>query len=147
MNRRTFLLTMTRCAGAALGGWASVGMAARPASKEQPPGPKKALPPLGEKFSYDNFKAHIGETFSIYGGPGLRKVINLKLVAVEGLRRDKKTEQFAARFSGPADDPLPSGVYQFQHLTSGEFQLLIGPTGKADAKGRYYRADFNLLLP
>lgn len=147
MNRRIFLVTMTYGTGIALGGWASVGMAARPAPKEPPPGPKKALPPLGEKFSYDNFKAHIGETFSIYGGPGLRKVINLKLVAVEGPRRDKKTEQFAVRFSGPADDPLPSGVYQFQHPTSGEFRLLIGPTGKADAKGRYYRADFNLLLP
>ncbi|MDS4028778.1 MAG: hypothetical protein RKO66_01720 [Candidatus Contendobacter sp.] len=147
MNRRTFLVAMTRFVGTALGGWVSVGMTARPASKEQPPGPKKALPPLGEKFSYDNLKAHVGETFSIYGGPGLRRVISLKLVAVEGLRRDKKTEQFAVYFLGPTNDPLPSGVYQFQHLTSGEFQLLIGPTGKADTKGRYYRADFNLLLP
>ncbi|MDG4550379.1 MAG: hypothetical protein P9F75_14470 [Candidatus Contendobacter sp.] len=145
MNRRTFLVAMTYGAGIALGGQVSLGMAAGPATKGQPPGPKKALPSLGERFSYDSLKAHVGETFSVYGGPGLRKVVNLKLVAVEGLRRDKKTEQFAARFLGPADDPLPSGVYQFQHLTSGEFQLLIGPTGKTDAKGRYYQAIFNLL--
>ncbi|MFO1422538.1 MAG: hypothetical protein U1F70_02640 [Candidatus Competibacteraceae bacterium] len=147
MNRCTFLVAMTYGAGIALGGRVSLGMAAGPATKGQPPVPKKALPSLSEQFSYDNLKTHVGERFSIYGGPGLRRVINLKLVAVEGLRRDKKTEQFAARFPGPADDPLPSGVYQFQRLTSGKFRLLIGPAGKANAKGRYYRADFNLLLP
>jgi hypothetical protein len=121
-------------------------MAARPAPKVPPSSPK-SLPPLGEKFSYDNLKAYIGETFYVYGGQGLRNVVNLKLIAVEGLRRDQNTEQFAARFRGPIDDPLPSGVYQFQHSASSEFRLLIGPTGTADAKGRYYRADFNLLLP
>ena len=138
---------MTYGTGIALGGWISVGIAARPAPKAPPPPDPKPLPPLGEKFSYDNFKAHIGETFYVYGGKGVRNVANLKLVAVESHRRDKSTEQFAVRFRGPADDPLPSGVYQFQHPTSSEFQLLIGPTGKADAEGRYYRADFNLLLP
>ena len=121
-------------------------MAARPAPAMPSPG-LKSLPPLGETFSYDNFKAHIGETFYVYGGQGLRNVVNLKLITVEGLRRDNNTEQFAARFLGPADDPLPSGVYQFQHPASGEFRLLLGPTGVADAKGRYYRADFNLLSP
>lgn len=121
-------------------------MAARPVPKTPPPSPK-SLPPLGEHFSYDNFKAHIGETFYVYGGQGLRNVVNLKLVAVEGHRRDNNTEQFAVRFLGPADDPLSSGVYQFQHPISSEFQLLVVPTGVSDAGGRYYRADFNLLSP
>ncbi len=121
-------------------------MAARPAPAMPSPG-LKSLPPLGETFSHDSLKAHVGETFYVYGGKGLRSVVNLKLVAVEGLRRDKSAEQFAARFSGPVEEPLSAGVYQFQHPASGEFQLLIGPTGTADAEGRYYRADFNLLLP
>jgi hypothetical protein len=121
-------------------------MTARSAPKTPASG-SKSLPPLGEMFSYDNFKAHIGETFYVYGGTGLRNVVNLKLVAVENLRRDKNAEQFAVRFLGPTDDPLPSGVYQFQHPASSEFRLLLGPTGIADAKGRYYRADFNLLSP
>jgi hypothetical protein len=120
-------------------------MAARSASKTPPSSPV-SLPPLGEKFSYDNFKAHVGETFYVYGGQGLRNVVNLKLVAVEGLRRDKNAEQFAARFRGPAYDPLPGGVYHFQHPASGEFDLLIAPT-ISDSKGQYYRADFNLLSP
>lgn len=145
MNRRNFIKNTIPWFVVALGGWGSVGMAARPAPKA-PPSPA-SLPPLGEKFSYDNFKAYIGETFYVYGGEGLRNVVNLKLVAVEGLRRDLSTEQFVVRFRGPADDPLPSGVYQFQHPASGEFRLLIGPTGLVDAKGRYYRAEFNLLLP
>ncbi len=130
---------------AALGGWGSVGMAARPASKTPPPSPK-SLPPLGENFSHDNFKAHVGETFYVYGGQGLRNVVNLKLVAVEGHRRDQNTEQFAASFLGPTYDPLPGGVYHFQHSASGEFDLLIAPA-MSDSKGQYYRADFNLLLP
>ncbi len=120
-------------------------MAARPAPKTPTSGPK-SLPPLGETFSYDNFKAHIGETFYVYGGTGLRNVVNLKLVAVEDLRRDKNAEQFAVRFSGPVEEPLPGGVYHFQPSASGEFDLLITPT-MSDSKGRYYRADFNLLLP
>ena len=146
MNRRNLIKNTISWFVVAAGGWGSVGMAARPASKTPPPGPA-SLPSLGETFSYDNFKAHIGETFYVYGGNGLRNVVNLKLVAVEGLRRDNGTEQFAVRFLGPTDDPLPSGVYQFQHPASSEFRLLLGPTGIADAKGRYYRADFNLLSP
>jgi hypothetical protein len=145
VNRRNFIKNTISWFGVAFGGWVSVGLAARP-RPNPPPGPT-ALPSLGEKFSYDSFKAHIGQTFYVYGGKGLRNVVNLKLVAVEGLRRDNSTEQFAVRFLGPAADPLPSGVYQFQHPASSEFRLLIGPTGKADAKGRYYRADFNLLSP
>lgn len=128
-----------------LGGWGSVGMTARSAPKTPSSGPK-SLPPLGETFSHDNFKAHIGETFYVYGGKGLRNVVNLKLVAVENLRRDKNTEQFAVRFSGPVEEPIPGGVYHFQHSASGEFDLLIAPAS-SDGKGRYYRADFNLLLP
>jgi len=116
-------------------------MAARPA-----PPSIKPLPPLGETFSYAGFKAHVGETFSVYGGQGLRAVVDLKLVAVESHRRDRKTEQFAARFLGPAENPLPGGVYHFQHPASGEFDLLIAPA-MSDGKGRYYRADCNLLLP
>lgn len=146
MNRRYFIKNTITWFGIAFGGWVSGGMAAPPTPNASRPG-QKSLPPLGEQFSYDNFRAHMDETFYVYGGEGLRTVVNLKLVAVEGRRRDKNTDQFAARFLGPADDPLPSGLYQFQHSASGEFQLTIGPTGVSDAQGRYYRADFNLLLP
>lgn len=40
----------------------------------------------------------------------------------------------------------PADAYHFQHSASGEFDLLIAPAS-SDGKGRYYRADFNLLLP
>lgn len=145
MNRRDFIKSAISWVGVAFGGWTSVGLAARPAPKTPPPGPA-SLPSLGETFSYDNFKAHIGQTFYVYGGKGLRNVVNLKLVAVEGLRRDNSTEQFAVRFSGPVEEPLSGGVHHFQHSASGEFDLLIAPA-MFDGKSRYYRADFNLLLP
>ena len=145
MNRRDFIKNAISWFAVALGGWGSAGLAASPTPKPSPPGPR-ALPQLGETFGYDNFKAHVGETFYVYGGKGLRNVVNLKLVAVDGLRRDKNAEQFAVRFSGPVEEPLSGGVYHFQHSASGEFDLLIAPA-MFDGKSRYYRADFNLLLP
>ncbi len=140
MNRRTFLVAMTGCTGVAIGGRLPVGMAAPPTAKASPP-PRA---PLSERFSYEGFRAYIGETFYVYGGQGLRNVVNLQLVAVDGQRQGKETEQFVARFRGPGDDPLAAGVYQFQHPTAGEFRLLIAPA-VSDSKGHYYRADFNLL--
>lgn len=137
MQRRGFIKVTMVFSGMALGGWIPAGMAARPAAKAP-------LVPLGEGFSYDKLKAYIGETFQVYGGPGLRIVVNLKLVGVDRPRRSKETEQFVARFQGSGDDRLEGGVYQFQHSTAGEFRLLIAPT-ISDGQSQYYRADFNLL--
>ncbi len=138
MQRRGFIKNTILFTGMALGGWIPAGMAARPAVKAPP------RIPLSEQFSYDNFRAYVGETFQVYGGQGLRTVANLKLVGVDRPRRSRETEQFVARFQGSSDDLLEGGVYQFQHLTAGEFRLLIAPT-VSDGQSQYYRADFNLL--
>ena len=141
MQRRGFIKNTVVFAGIAFGGWMPVGIAARAPTKPEPPPPRV---PLSGQFSYDHFRAYIGETFYVYGGQGLRNVVNLQLVAVDSYRQSQQTEQFVARFLGPDYDLLEGGVYQFQHSTGGEFQLLIAPT-ISDKKGQRYRADFNLL--
>ena len=100
--------------------------------------------PLGQSFSYENFMAHIGDEFLVYGQEeGLHKVIPLRIAEVILRSRDEKSVQFSVRFSGPAEYPLQGGVYSFEG-NSDEFRLLLNPAGE-DEYRRHYFADFNLL--
>lgn len=134
MKRRFFTMA---CAGVVLGFASSWQVLAAPR-------PSKKVP-LSQSFSYANFKAHIGEVFSVYAGPGLREVVKLKLTAVDEHRLNPHTEQFTARFKGPYGYPLEKGVYFFENRLSGKFQLFLEPAGGGGPQGRFYRAGFNLL--
>lgn len=94
--------------------------------------------------TYADFAALKNESFSVYGGKGLRKVIFLKLIEVSQAREQNKTVEFSLRFQGPADYPLDKNVYTFEHAKTGAFPLFLEPAG-ADVNGRYYQALFNLL--
>jgi hypothetical protein len=54
-------------------------------------------------------------------------------------------ENFALLFLGPADRLLPQGIYWFESVTLGRFELFIVPVGR-DAKGIQYQALFNRLV-
>lgn len=100
--------------------------------------------PLSEQLTREGFLARLGERFRVWGGSGLRRVVELELVEVEDLNLTERLAQFAVVFRGPGDYPLDKGVYTFDNPRSGRFELLIEPAGE-DASGRLYQVDFNLL--
>lgn len=108
--------------------------------------PAAALP--SRSYHYADFKPYLGESFSVFGGNTGNKVwtmtVELKLIEISELRKDRATEQFWVRFQGPADYSLDKGVYTFEQAKTGQFKLFLEPAG-VDAKGRYYQAHFNLL--
>ena len=100
--------------------------------------------PLAEHYTYERFKAYQGESFRVWGGEGLRRVIELKLERIEETRLSEKIEQFTLHFSGPADYQLDKNTYKFEHPQSGLFRLWIEPTD-VKSQQQWYRADFNQL--
>lgn len=95
-------------------------------------------------MNHADFKALVGENFSVYGGMGLRKVITLKLIEVSPPRENDKLVDFSARFQGPADYSLDKNIYTFEQAQTGAFPLFLEPAG-VDTNGRYYQALFSLL--
>jgi hypothetical protein len=95
--------------------------------------------------SYDSFLTYIGERFRVYGGPGAREVVSLRLIEVSERHRDTHTETFSVRFQGPPDRPPSNGVYTFEHPRSGTFELFLEAAG-SEADALYYRAGFNLMV-
>ncbi|MEZ5594483.1 MAG: hypothetical protein R3F53_28885 [Gammaproteobacteria bacterium] len=95
-------------------------------------------------YSYEQFKAYIGESFRVWGGEGLGRVIELKLESIDVDQIDAKVEQFKLYFSGPTDYKLDTNSYKFQHPQSGVFRLWLEPIADSTSQ-RWYRVDFNLL--
>lgn len=103
-----------------------------------------AAEPLSEQLTREGFFAHLGESFRVWGGAGLRQVVTLELIEVEDLNLTERIAQFTVVFRGPDDYPLDKGVYTFDNPRSGRFELLIEPTGQDDG-GLIYAIDFSLL--
>ena len=95
-------------------------------------------------YSYEQFKAYVGESFRVWGGEGLGRVIELKLESIEVGQIDARVEQFKLFFSGPTDYKLDKNSYKFQHPQSGVFRLWLEPIADSTSQ-RWYRVDFNLL--
>lgn len=141
MNRRFLLAATTAVMGLSLfGGWPRVFAASPTRAKPVP-----SLLPLSSRITHDTLKAYVGQSFMVYGGSGARYVVNLVLVALEDRHLGTETDEFSARFRGPVSNPLDTGVYFFEHPSSGKFQLMLEPIG-ATKSGLNYRAIFNLLL-
>ena len=100
--------------------------------------------PLSENLTHEGFLAHLGERFRVWGGSGLRRVVELELIEVEDLALSEQLAQFSVIFRGPGDYPLEKDGYTFEHPRSGRFKLFIEPAGE-DSQGRLYQVDFNLL--
>ncbi len=141
MNRRSFFAATTAVIGISLfGGWPRVFAASPTRAKPVP-----RLLPLSSSISHDTLKAYVGQGFKVYGGPGARYVLNLVLISIEDRYLGSETDEFSAHFRGPVSNPLDTGVYFFEHPSSGKFQLMLEPIGTS-ASGLDYRAIFNLLL-
>jgi len=55
-------------------------------------------------------------------------------------------EGFSLTFIDATNRPLPQQTYAMEHGEMGKFDLFIVPV-KSDARGRYYQAIFNRLVP
>ncbi len=137
MKRRAFIAAAALSTG--FGWWPPI-FAAAPSKQTA------RLLPLDTGISFDTLNAYVGQSFSVYGSTGVGFVVKLTLTSLDNRRLSSETDQFSARFRGSTSSPLESGVYSFEHASSGQFRLLIEPIGTS-AKGADYRADFNLLLP
>ena len=56
---------------------------------------------LDQELSRGAFLAYLGQTFRVYGGPGLQLVIKMELIEVEDKRIGPQTEQFAILLRHP----------------------------------------------
>ncbi len=98
-------------------------------------------PYLADQFSYDGFLAYVNQRFFVYGGPV--GVANLKIVDVRKASTVWNGQQFNVIFLGGKSEGLAAGTYVVENSESGRFSLFIEPTTQ-DAKGQYYRAQFNI---
>jgi len=105
-------------------------------------GAAKGLAPLSGPLGKEQFTAYINQHFWVHAQN--HRQSELTLVAVtEGTPRPKHRE-FALTFAGRETEPLGAGTYNFEHASSGRFQLYLEPAGQGP-QGLYYRADFSLL--
>jgi hypothetical protein len=100
-----------------------------------------SLPPLSGPLGEEQFTAYINQHFWVHNQ---NRQSELTLVAVtEGTPRPKHKE-VSLTFAGPETESLDAGTYNFEHASSGRFQLYLEPAGQGP-QGLYYRADFSLL--
>lgn len=91
-----------------------------------------------------SFAPRVGDTFQVRAGP---VPVVLRLTGVRELGQPQPTSaeySFAVAFSGPAEQPLAQGTYEFVHARMGRFALFIVP-GAAGQGARSYEAVFNRL--
>ena len=107
---------------------------------------KPSPPPLSEQLTREGFLAHLDgrQRFRVWGGQGLRQVVELSLIQVDDINLTPQVAQFTAVFRGPDEYPLDKGVYNFENSHSGRFQLFLEAAQQSD-QGLIYRVDFNML--
>lgn len=91
-----------------------------------------------------SFAPRVGDTFLVRAGA---LPVALRLTGVRELGQAQPTSaehSFAVAFSGPAEQPLAQGTYEFTHARMGSFALFIVP-GAAGQGARSYEAVFNRL--
>ena len=95
-----------------------------------------------EKLTHHDFRARVGETFTVLAEQGGRRPLELVDVAVfapagEGLR-----EAFTLAFRESTTEPhLPQQIFRVEHEGLGAFDLFLVPRGPMDG-GMRYDADF-----
>lgn len=136
MKRRQFLISNLTVLAAGL----LPGIAATKTSNTDFPG----LPTLANALTRENFAAYQGESFTVYGGEGVRGVEILQLVEVQDKGSDDIIEQFWLRFETGAGSALEKNVYNFEHPNSGKFQLWLEP-GEANGEKRSVWVRFSML--
>lgn len=89
-----------------------------------------------------SFAPRVGDTFQVRAGA---VPVALRLATLHELAQPGSPEySFAITFSGPAEQPLAQGTYEFVHARMGSFPVFIVP--KAAGQGvRSYEAVFNRL--
>jgi hypothetical protein len=104
-----------------------------------------AAPVLGRT----TFDKCVGQSFKLDAGA----VRSLTLFKVRALRFGQPATQppagqdsFSLLFRGPANQPLPQGVYTLDHRSTGKFTVLLAPM-RPEPDARYYEVIFNRASP
>jgi hypothetical protein len=102
-----------------------------------------AAPVLGRT----TFDKCVGQSFKLDVG-GVR---SLTLYKARDLRSGQPQlpagqDSFSLLFRGPANQPLPQGVYTLDHRSTGKFTVLVVPM-RPEPDARYYEVIFNRASP
>ena len=100
----------------------------------------KGIAPAGP--GRNEWKALLNERFYLYDNA--RGIVTLTPIALRNKKTQPKLEQFTIIFLGGEHEPVIEGTYPMEHPKLGKFQLHLQPTSH-DARGLYYRSEFNLL--
>ena len=92
------------------------------------------------QLKHATFTPHVNSTFRVVNNNSV--VTELQLFEVSELKESSRNETFSILFRGPAESPLPQGLYEFNHKAIGSFPLFIVPVAKDD-QGMVYEAVFN----
>lgn len=88
------------------------------------------------------FSAQQGSWFQLREG-GTHHV---QLIAVDAVPADSELEQFRLVFRGPANDPVPDGVYDALSESGDSYHLFVQPSG-SDAVGNLYISSVSVFRP
>src|SRR5215510_9529648 len=102
---------------------------------------------IGASFRLDraeasDFEPLIGESFTVYSGPGSGRV-RVRLAKVRSEWSTAKVTQFSLIFHGSDGDAMDCGTHEFRHPALGSFSIFISPTGGAIDGQRVYQACFS----
>ena len=90
-----------------------------------------------ETLTHEDFRPHVGETFTATDEDGGDHELALTGVEVHEGPDDGKRAPFSLLFSGSADGHLTQQTVQLRHAEMGEFPLFVVPLGPGDAGMRY----------
>ena len=100
---------------------------------------------MPDKLTYNDFKTHLNETFSL--DPDSPESLLLDLIEVshmgpEPSPDDNRRRPFSLVFLGPEDPVLSQGTYPMEHKNMGRLDLFLVPIGPGK-NGLKYEAVFN----
>jgi hypothetical protein len=95
-----------------------------------------------EEYTRATFDPHVGTSFRLLreGAPG----VELMLVEVGDIGRERDGRSFSLLFRAPAASGLGQGTVELEHERLGSVVIFLVPVG-ADADGVRYEAVFNRL--
>lgn len=103
------------------------------------------MPVSVETITLDDFRAHLGESFSLSTPSG--QTITAQLAEVNDLGSNRPHDarlrhSFSLMFYAPATQRLSQGIYPLQHPQLGSLELFVVPVG-LDARGLQLQVIFN----
>jgi len=94
-----------------------------------------------DKLTKESFEPIKGSMFTVQLGEDTTLLLQLKVVAGNGLKGAASREQFSLHFHGPATPALVQRTYRLEHPQFGALEIFLVPIRK-DADGMIYEAVF-----